>query len=54
MKQFIAKFEEHIEGTLSGFDRVAFRGSLRGLRIPTACACTWCKTECCARSMKIM
>ena len=34
MKQFIAKFEEHIEGTLSGFDRVVFRGSLRRLTHP--------------------
>ena len=34
MKQFIAKFEEQIEGTLSGFDRVVFRGSLRRLTHP--------------------
>ena len=31
MKQFIAKFESQIQGTLSGFDRVLFRGSLRRL-----------------------
>jgi hypothetical protein len=31
MKQFIAKFESLIQGTLSGFDRVLFRGSLRRL-----------------------
>jgi hypothetical protein len=31
MKQFIAKFENQIQGTLSGFDRVVFRGSLRRL-----------------------
>jgi hypothetical protein len=31
MKQFIAKFEPQIQGTLSGFDRVVFRGSLRRL-----------------------
>ena len=31
MKQFIAKFESQIQGTLSGFDRVVFRGSLRRL-----------------------
>jgi hypothetical protein len=31
MKQFIAKFESNIQGTLSGFDRVVFRGSLRRL-----------------------
>jgi hypothetical protein len=29
MKQFIARFEDQIQGTLSGFDRVVFRGSLR-------------------------
>ena len=31
MKQFIAKFGSQIYGTLSGFDRVVFRGSLRRL-----------------------
>jgi len=31
MKQFIAKFEPHIQATLSGYDRVVFRGSLRRL-----------------------
>jgi hypothetical protein len=31
MKQFIAKFESQIQGTLSGFDRLVFRGSLRRL-----------------------
>jgi len=31
MRQFIAKFESQIQGTLSGFDRVLFRGSLRRL-----------------------
>lgn len=31
MQKFIAKFEQDIEGTLSGFDRVVFRGSLRRL-----------------------
>lgn len=31
MKQFIAKFESQIQGTLCGFDRVLFRGSLRRL-----------------------
>ena len=31
MKQFIARFENQIQGTLSGFDRVVFRGSLRRL-----------------------
>ena len=34
MKQFIAKFEPQIQGTLSGFDRVVFRGSLRRLTHP--------------------
>jgi hypothetical protein len=31
MKHFIARFEDQIQGTLSGFDRVVFRGSLRRL-----------------------
>ena len=31
MQQFIAKFEKEIQGVLSGFDRVLFRGSLRRL-----------------------
>jgi hypothetical protein len=31
MQQFIAKFEEDIQGVLSGFDRLLFRGSLRRL-----------------------
>ena len=31
MKQFIARFEDQIQGTLSGFDRVVFRGTLRRL-----------------------
>ena len=31
MKQFIAKFDSQIQGILSGFDRVVFRGSLRRL-----------------------
>jgi len=31
MKQFIARFEDQIQGTLSGFDRIVFRGSLRRL-----------------------
>jgi hypothetical protein len=31
MQQFIAKFEKDIQGVLSGFDRVLFRGSLRRL-----------------------
>ena len=34
MKQFIARFEDQIQGTLSGFDRVMFRGSLRRLTHP--------------------
>src|SRR5674476_614151 len=28
MQQFIAKFEKEIQGVMSGFDRVLFRGSL--------------------------
>ena len=34
MKQFIAKFESQVQGALSGFDRVVFRGSLRRLTHP--------------------
>jgi len=34
MKQFIAKFESQMQGVLSGFDRVVFRGSLRRLTHP--------------------
>jgi len=31
MQQFIAKFKDQIQGVMSGFDRVLFRGSLRRL-----------------------
>src|ERR1035438_4892178 len=31
MQQFVAKFEKDIQGVMSGFDRVLFRGSLRRL-----------------------
>jgi len=31
MKQFIAKYAEQINGTLSGFDRLVFRGTLRSM-----------------------
>ena len=31
MQQFIAKFDKDIQGVMSGFDRVLFRGSLRRL-----------------------
>src|SRR5258708_14926165 len=31
MQQFIEKFGERIQGVLSGFDRLVFRGSLRRL-----------------------
>ena len=31
MQQFIAKYEKDIQGVMSGFDRVLFRGSLRRL-----------------------
>ena len=33
MQQFIGKFGEQICGTLSGFDRLVFRGSLQRLNI---------------------
>ena len=31
MEQFIAKHAEHVMGTLSGFDRLVIRGTLRML-----------------------
>ncbi len=31
MEQFVAKHAEHVIGTLSGFDRLVFRGTLRML-----------------------
>ena len=31
MNQFIQKYEEKVTGTLSGWDRVVFRGTLRVL-----------------------
>jgi hypothetical protein len=34
MKQFIARFEDQIQGALSGFDRVLLRGSLRRVTHP--------------------
>lgn len=33
MKQFIEKYQDQIQGVLSGFDRVVFRGTLRRLNI---------------------
>jgi hypothetical protein len=30
MQQFIEKYGEQIQGVVSGFDRLVFRGSLRG------------------------
>ncbi len=31
MQEFINKYQAHINGVLSGFDRLVFRGSLRRL-----------------------
>ena len=31
MQQFVAKHAEHVIGTLSGFDRLVFRGTMRAL-----------------------
>ena len=31
MNKFSAKFSEQIEGTISGFDRLVFRGTLRAI-----------------------
>jgi hypothetical protein len=39
MQQFIAKFEKVIQGVLSGFDRVLFRGSL--LRLTHSVGMKW-------------
>ena len=35
MKEFIAKFGDRINGVLSGFDRLVFRGHLRGISYVT-------------------
>src|SRR5229473_2522768 len=37
MKEFIAKFGDQISGVLSGFDRLVFRGHLRGISYVTPC-----------------
>jgi hypothetical protein len=34
MQEFIAKHQEKIAGTLSGFDRLVFRGHLRSIGHP--------------------
>jgi hypothetical protein len=31
MKEFIAKFGDQVSGVLAGFDRLVFRGHLRGI-----------------------
>ena len=31
MQEFIAKYQDQILGTLSGFDRLVFRGTLRSI-----------------------
>lgn len=31
MQQFIEKYAQHVQGVVSGFDRLVFRGSLRRL-----------------------
>src|ERR1035438_8297428 len=35
MKEFIAKFGDQISGVVSGFDRLVFRGHLRGISYVT-------------------
>jgi hypothetical protein len=40
MKEFIAKHREQISGVLSGFDRLVFRGTLRGIATRTGCGGT--------------
>ena len=34
MQEFIAKHQDKIAGTLSGFDRLVFRGHLRSISYP--------------------
>ena len=42
MHEFIAKHQDKIAGTLSGFDRLAFRGHLRSIGHPQGMmSCLW-------------
>jgi hypothetical protein len=34
MDEFIAKYQDQIQGVLTGFDRLVFRGRLRALSFP--------------------
>ena len=34
MQEFIARHRDRIDGTLSGFDRLVFRGTLRSIACP--------------------
>ena len=43
MKRFIGKFEKEIQGVLSGFDRVLFRGSWR--RLTHSLGMKWCSAR---------
>jgi len=54
MQQFIAKFEKDIQGVMSGFDRVLFRGSLRRLTHSLGMKWYLSRTTSSARSMKTM
>jgi hypothetical protein len=36
MKRFLERYDDRIEGILSGFDRVVFRGSLTSIDYPAA------------------
>jgi len=54
MQQFIAKFEKEIQGVLSGFDRVLFRGSLRRLNHSKGMKWYLLKTTSSASSTKTM
>ena len=36
MKRFLERYDDRIEGILSGFDRVVFRGSLTSINYPAA------------------
>jgi hypothetical protein len=45
MQEFIAKHQEQINGVLSGFDRLVFRGTLRPLAYAAGMANTFRPTR---------
>jgi hypothetical protein len=46
MEEFTAKFADQIAGTLSGFDRLVFRGTLRKIAYPFGLGDTCGLTRC--------